>query len=91
MKEEHKTKVTDSEWIREWHYSSIANVYCRYPSVFKPYKTKIHHQRVKQLGGEDYQTALARELRKRNLLDTADNSFALSFVALKYSCRYEHY
>ena len=80
LKDEHKAKITDLEWIEEWRYCQIANVYCRYPRLFKPYKTKIHHQRVQQLGSENYLKALSEVLQQRNLLDIADNSFALSFV-----------
>lgn len=80
-RKEELLKVTDEALIKEWQYCSIANVYVRYRSLFKPYKRKIHHQRVMQLGGEDYRKLLAEELDRRNILELADDSFGLSFVS----------
>ena len=77
-------EITNIQLIQEWRYSQIANTYCRYPSLFKPYKIKIHHQRLQQLGSENYLKILSEVLQQRNLLDIADNSFSLSFVTTKH-------
>ncbi len=81
LTEDKLDKISDQDLIKEWRYSSMANAYARYPNKFEGYKTKIYHQKVKQLGGEDYRKLLSKELDRRNILEVADNSFNLSFVS----------
>lgn len=78
---EHQREINNIDLVKEWWYSSLANVYIRYWSCCPDCST---NQRIvlNQFGGEDYRRALRKLLQERQIEDAAD-SYQIDFEALK--------